>query len=917
MQDQASVTTQPPGGSWAERKPSFWKTVKALFRRSFLVKIRDAGTIVSEVIATILLIILWILWRFGTRVHDPEPQPKIGSYNLLWGGSESPAMVTLFNTDLVLGRGGHWVAAPNYPYVHQMIYQYYGHQEIPIVDRNDPNNRDKYVWVNLSDRWVYVDDKDGVQQSFDSVDAFSNGIQWLNAPEEGNNSTDWMTNMSIVLYENQNLIMFFSENAICSATMAYGAAGKYRAGVIKAIQDNITGEYRKAAFESVTQQIKTNYESVIKENVTAVFVANVTESLKKGNPELSNETAEQQAKAYVESNETIQAQIANITQTKLDALVETTIIDLSKLKGLNDVNVNAGIFSTPSIYQQIFGRPKVENEIPINIAVAFFAAIPIVIASMPDLTMILTDKDTHIMTFTYLMGASEPAYWLVSFVSTFVMCFIPYFVMDLCFCFGFCMNGTNFLLLLLLSIFFIISYIMFQAFLSTFFKTAASGRVLTVIFLILIVFFGYLNEVYTLDAKDSVKHVLSLFPIECYELVISVMYEEVRNKREAFGFELAGKGTDDYRYPVYWAFLWFIADTIIWFILFLFFNATLDRGFGAPLIRWRDLIHFNFKKQKDIELDNIEDGQYIMQVQGLKKQYSGKQTFAVDDISFQIKRGEIIVMIGPNGAGKSSIINTVSGAIPATGGTLQLGQDEPSDLFAGIQKCLGIVFQDNVIIKLLSIREHLEIYGAFRGIDDDVLQQAIDFFADTLQLKEMLPNRAGDLSGGQKRKLCIALALLGNPPIIIMDEPTAGVDVQARQLIWKTISNLKDSTCIITTHALEEAEAVSSRMFVVSRGKLPFIGTSSELREEFKCGYLLKLDCEPEAMDGILKFVQNYVPNAKTLPDRDDTITLPVDGQIPIMLSNLDQHKEELGYEDYSFSVEQLEDVLLRILETS
>jgi ABC-type multidrug transport system ATPase subunit len=804
--------------------------VKALFRRSFLVKIRDAGTIVSEIIATILLIILWILWRFGTRTHEEEQTPKIISYNEQWGGSASseiPALVMLYNTDLQLGRGGHFVAAPDYPITHQLINQYYGHVPVPVIN---PNNMKEILRKdNVSQRFDYVMDKQGVQDSFDSVDAFSNGIQWVNAPENASDNS-WVNNMSIVLYENQNLIMLFSENMMCSATMAFGGAGKYRSTV----------------------------------------AAGIEAAVKKQNPKFH-------------------------------------------LPGFNTTAET--IFNTPKINAQLMSRPKVENELPINIAVAFFAAIPIVIASMPDLTMILTDKDTHIMTFTFLMGASEPAYWLVSFVSTFIMCFIPYLVMDICFCAGFCMKGTNFVLLLLLSICFIIAYIMFQAFLSTFFKTASSGRVLTVIFLILIVFFGYLNEVYTLDASDSVKHVFSLFPIECYELVISVMYEEVRNKREPFGFGLASDS--GYRYPVWWAFCWLIADAVIWFLLFLFFNAVLDRGFGAPIIRWRDLFHCNFKGQKDIELENIEDGQYIMQVEGLKKKYAGKQSYAVDDVSFKIKRGEIIVMIGPNGAGKSSIINTVSGAIPATCGTLQLGQDDPSDHFAGIQKCLGIVFQDNVIIKLLSIREHLEIYGTLRGIEEDVLQQSIDFFADTLQLKEMLPNRAGDLSGGQKRKLCIALALLGNPPIIIMDEPTAGVDVQARQLIWKTISNLKESTCIITTHALEEAEAVSSRMFVVSRGKLPFVGTSTELREEFKCGYLLKLDSEPEAMDGILKFVQGYVPNAKILPDRDDTIALPVDGQIPQMLNGLDQHREELGYEEYSFSVEQLEDVLLRILETS
>lgn len=363
--------------------------------------------------------------------------------------------------------------------------------------------------------------------------------------------------------------------------------------------------------------------------------------------------------------------------------------------------------------------------------------------------------------------------------------------------------------------------------------------------------------------------------------------------------------------------MWLSVDIVLYFLLFLLFNATMNRGFGSPPLSWSDIFHCKFKGQKEIELEDIANDTSIMKVDHLVKRYEGKNVNAVDDISFDIKRGEIIVMIGPNGAGKSSIINTVSGAISTNGGTLSLGGSDPTTQFSGIKNCLGIVFQDNVIINLLSIREHLEIFGRFRGIDENILQQAIDFFADNLQLKDMLPNRAGDLSGGQKRKLCIALALLGNPPIIIMDEPTAGVDVQARQLIWKSISNLTRSTCIITTHALEEAEAVSSRMFVISRGKIPFAGTSTELRNQFKCGYILKIDCDPEAMKPILDSIQKYVPEAKILPERDDVIAMPLSDDIPAILNELDTRKVELGIEEYSFSVEQLEDVLLRIIETN
>ena len=484
--------------------------------------------------------------------------------------------------------------------------------------------------------------------------------------------------------------------------------------------------------------------------------------------------------------------------------------------------------------------------------------------------------------------------------------------MDILFCTYLGMVGTNWLLLFIFSLVFIISQTVFQLFLSTFFTKSGTGRVVTVVLLILIIFFGYLNEVFTVDADEAVKHVFSLLPFEAYELTISTMYEETRNYRPGFGF--GDFGRDDVKYPIYYGFIWMIVDIIIWGLLFLLFNATNDRGFGSPPLRWKDLIKCKWSTPKEIELENIKNEESIMKVDHLSKQYKGKKTLAVDDVSFDIKKGEIIVMIGPNGAGKSSIINTFSGAIPASGGTLTLGQDEPTERFSGIQNCLGIVFQDNVIINLLSIREHLEIFGRFRGIDEQVLQEGIDFFADNLQLKEMLPNRAGDLSGGQKRKLCIALALLGNPPIIIMDEPTAGVDVQARQLIWKTISNLSESTCIITTHALEEAEAVSSRMFVISRGKIPFAGTSTELRNEFKCGYIMKIDSEPEAMPGILEAVQKWVPEAKVLEERDDTILFPVVSEISTLLKYLAENSAQIGIKDYTLTVEQLEDVLMKAI---
>jgi ABC-type multidrug transport system ATPase subunit len=273
-------------------------------------------------------------------------------------------------------------------------------------------------------------------------------------------------------------------------------------------------------------------------------------------------------------------------------------------------------------------------------------------------------------------------------------------------------------------------------------------------------------------------------------------------------------------------------------------------------------------------------------------------------------------VIGPNGAGKSTLINIIAGAIEPTEGQMKLISGEATNRFKEIQRYLGIVFQENVIINLLSVREHMYLFGAFRGIPLDVLEESMDFFAHTLQLTHMMDNRAGDLSGGQKRKLCISLSLLGNPPIVIMDEPTAGVDVQARQLIWKTIAGLEETTSLITSHALEEAEAVSSRLFIVSKGKVPFCGTSTELRNKFKCGYLLRIVREDGTAGQVLELAQSFVSSAHLVEDRKDTIAMPVDDAVPQFLTELSEKMQEYQVISYSFAVEQLEDMLLKLIQS-
>ena len=347
--------------------------------------------------------------------------------------------------------------------------------------------------------------------------------------------------------------------------------------------------------------------------------------------------------------------------------------------------------------------------------------------------------------------------------------------------------------------------------------------------------------------------------------------------------------------------------------MFVIFNLTMDRGFGEPPLRWRDLYKiFLWKKAENDE--NIENCETLITVRNLIKQYKGKKTIAVNDIDFHINKNEIIVMIGPNGAGKSTIINTLVGVTSPTSGKFKLGDSDWNERFNAIQKYIGVVFQDNIFMGALSVMQHLQIFGTIRGIAADNLNDSINYYADLLQLKEMLPNRASDLSGGQKRKLSILLALLGNPPIIIMDEPTAGIDVNARRLIWKTIASLKNSTCLISTHSLEEAEVVANRLFIVSRGKLPYVVSSAELRHQFQCGYILKIDAAKDNMRTILANVQRFIPSAKFDKERDDTILFPVVSEISTLLKYLAENSAQIGIKDYTLTVEQLEDVLMKAI---
>jgi len=329
---------------------------------------------------------------------------------------------------------------------------------------------------------------------------------------------------------------------------------------------------------------------------------------------------------------------------------------------------------------------------------------------------------------------------------------------------------------------------------------------------------------------------------------------------------------------------------LLYFGLYIILLCLMPRGGGLPPIGWSNLFSIVFWKQffrKKVSIfGNIRAGQTALQIDNISKSYFGIPiNHALNEVSFEVKVGEVIILIGPNGCGKSTLINSMIGAIPADSGSVKIFGAESS--FKDMQNYIGVCFQDNIIFPKMTVENHLKLFGTIRGASPQEINDQIELFKEQLELQNCLKTFASNLSGGQKRKLCIALAFIGNPPIVILDEPTAGIDASARQSIWKAISHFHGTTSFISSHALEEAESVCTTLFTMSAGKLVFKGTPNNLREEYHCGYIFHPVRENIKMQELVEFMKIFIPETVIDEEKNDQILMPMSDNIGNMLHEI------------------------------
>jgi lipooligosaccharide transport system ATP-binding protein len=236
----------------------------------------------------------------------------------------------------------------------------------------------------------------------------------------------------------------------------------------------------------------------------------------------------------------------------------------------------------------------------------------------------------------------------------------------------------------------------------------------------------------------------------------------------------------------------------------------------------------------------------MIRARGLVKRF-GEFT-AVDGIDFELHRGESFGFLGPNGAGKSSTMRMIGCVSPPSGGELSiLGLDPVAD-GAVIRARLGVVPQEDTLDLELTVRENLLVYGRYFGLSRETIRERTAHLLDFVQLSDRAEDQVEPLSGGMKRRLTIARSLINEPEILLLDEPTTGLDPQARHAVWDRLFRLKQQgvTLILTTHYMDEAEQLCDRLVVMDRGKIAAEGSPRELIERYSTPEVLELRFEPD-----------------------------------------------------------------------
>ncbi|CAG9334830.1 unnamed protein product [Blepharisma stoltei] len=467
------------------------------------------------------------------------------------------------------------------------------------------------------------------------------------------------------------------------------------------------------------------------------------------------------------------------------------------------------------------------------------------------IALIVKERETNVKHQHMISGISRLSYWCANFFWDSVKHLFPAIICALLvkafevktFTDPDDTYGAVWVLMLLYGV----SIAPFTYFSSFFFKSYPSAQVATILFNVIVggvlPYFIWVLYLFTSTRPVAryLRWILRISPAFCYgDGLLSIgsissfsSWDEIDGLYNAF--DIGSAGGD----------ILMLGITIPFYLILIYVLEYLEtyKTLLQCCCRVPHVAPSEYEADDDVEREaenalNVNPQEVQVNVRGIRKIYRqgmNKAFAAVEDVSFNVNQQECFAFLGVNGAGKTTTFKMLTGeTAPTTGEAYICGHNVINDLDRA-RELIGYCPQFDAISELLTAREHLRLYSDIKGIPKDRKEALVEEMIDQMDLRQYADILAGTYSGGNKRKLSVAIALIGNPTVVFLDEPSAGMDPETRKKMWKVIGNLKqkNSSVILTTHSMEEAEALSDRMAIMVAGRLRCLGTATWIKSKY------------------------------------------------------------------------------------
>uniref|UniRef100_A0A673NN47 ATP-binding cassette sub-family A member 3-like n=1 Tax=Sinocyclocheilus rhinocerous TaxID=307959 RepID=A0A673NN47_9TELE len=595
-------------------------------------------------------------------------------------------------------------------------------------------------------------------------------------------------------------------------------------------------------------------------------------------------------------------------------------------------------FPYPAFIYDVFIL-AIQNQLPLLLVLSFtYSSLNIVRA-------VVQEKERKLKEYMRMMGLSNWLHWSAWFLMFFLFLSISIFFVTVLICLKVSPNGavltySDPTLVFIFLLVFAVSTINFSFMISAFFSranvAAAAGG--------FIYFLSYLPYVFLWPRYDLLSHA---------QKVSACL---ISNVAMAMGAQLIGmfesKGTgiqwhnlfepvtvdDDFSLAQVLGLL--LVDSVLYGLVAWYMEAVFPGEYGVPR-PWYFFILPSYwcssprvallkEKEEEEEAEKVSKGEFIeaepaglvsgVKIKHLAKVFKvgNKTKEAVRDLTLNMFEGQITVLLGHNGAGKTTTLSMLTGLFPPSSGRAYInGYDICQDM-ALIRRSLGLCPQHDVLFDNLTVREHLLFYTQLKGYPRKKIPDEVDRILRILNLEDKRHARSKTLSGGMKRKLSIGIALIGDSKVVMLDEPTSGMDPSARRATWDLLQGEKRGrTILLTTHFMDEADLLGDRIAIMASGELQCCGSSLFLKNKYGAGYHMVIVKDAFCnVSEITRLVHMYVPDAtlESSAGAELSYILPKEStsRFELLFAELEMNRDELGIASYGASVTTMEEVFLR-----